>query len=181
MALTQAQIDAAEKLRIGFWQRITGAGENDNLQLLQYQLLGLQVISDQLARLAGASGSSGLPQPLPNPVQPIGSPVTALVAQAFVPFTVKQVDDSTPFGGFTAPYDGSFVLGISMSAGGIITANQEDSTGKQVSSPLLFSGNNIGTNLATSEQQPMQKDMRFSFQSDTAGTASFLVICWPGL
>jgi len=86
MALTQDQINALEKLRIDWWAKVTGQGENDVLKLLQANLLALQTISDQIATLTQAM-TGNTPA-----TAPVGGVVVNTGIALNLPLTPKEIN-----------------------------------------------------------------------------------------
>jgi len=86
MALTQAQIGAFEKLKAGFWSKVSGQTGEYLLTGEQQILLALITISDQLAALTQAITGKA------PTAQPVGSPFVPTNISLSLPMTAKELN-----------------------------------------------------------------------------------------
>ena len=178
--LTQQEINTFEAKRVGFWQMITGKTGDDLLEGIQDILSAAGILSDQLANiqalLSGVSPSS-LPQPYSQTVPTVGN--VSGNAQYVVDYSPVEVAANATFGNFTAQFDGTATIHISLSNGGILSKTVSNNVSSTTAE--MNSGDDIGTVQWNDFDFSIRDGLTYSFQSDTAGIAAFYVLAAPDI
>jgi len=160
-SLTQAQIDAFENQRVGWWAKVTGKTGEVLLTGEQYQLLALEIISQQLAQLTQAivgGQTSGLPQPITtggsttsNIVPPVGSALSPLVVISWDPERLDQIISLTD--GLTGVVSDTVTqFPLTVPANGSLTVNipPPPNSAAKLFGPLVITTTDVGAQVSVS-------------------------------
>lgn len=172
-AVTLDQIPAYLKQRAGFWAKITGKSADELLMGHQFEILLLESMLDKLG------GASGLPQPLPNPSSSSSS-ISSDQVVVLVELNTVLVNANTPFGNFTPNFNGMASVFYGLSNGGILSMTVKNINGSVNTTGPLQDDNQIGANYWQGiNGLVIRSGVAYSFQSDTAGVATILVLGSP--
>lgn len=171
--LTQSEIDDFEKMRVGFWDNITGRSADALLEGEQHILIALQIISQQLAIIA--QGNNDLPSPLPQPITPVVGDVLSYVT--LVNLTSVDASSNQDFGTFAAPFTGTAVLLINIASNGVLSMTAQTVGQSQVNTTAkLLDGATIIAGQWQTIQIPITYKNVYSFRTSVGCKATLQVI-----
>jgi hypothetical protein len=177
--LTQAEIDAFEKMRTGFWNNISGRSADLILEGEQHILIALQIISQQLAIIAQGGGevNSELPTPLSQPVMSVVGDSFGYNNIILVNLTSVDASSNQNFGTFTAPFTGTAVLLINLAASGVLSMNAQTVGQSQVDTTAkLLDGATITGGQWQTIQLPITEKSVYAFRTSVGCKVTLQVI-----
>jgi hypothetical protein len=171
------QIATFEQQGINIWDVLSGAADRKELTGEQLLISCLQVISNQIqAAITGGTGDN-LPQPLSLPAQAIADVSSPNGTVSLVDLETVNIAAGQNFAKFTAPFNGTAIVSISLTAAGALSVEKITIGGASVDIVSeLLDGQVIPAGIEKLIGIPINQDVEYYLQSSATGQATIQVV-----